>query len=261
MATIPGSHFTVTAALPVNVVPTTTGTGLPLPNGADFNLEVFGGAGSAPTTPAPGYLGLAVLTSGGTELDLVSGAYAVTDNGTGGDTINVLGNFDTVNGAPNDTISASGFEDVLNGAASGANLLSVSGNFDTVSTGGNASDTVGVSGLFDQINLAGSDTVNFTGGSFDTVTAGALAGTNQSTINLSGSTTNFTLNDGANVYADTVVGFNQGAGDTIKLNGTNTVAFALAHSTVIGADTKITLNDGSTILLKGITSLNSSFFS
>jgi hypothetical protein len=44
---------------------------------------------------------------------------------------------------------------------------------------------------------------------------------------------------------------------------TDTVSNALAHSTVVngGQDTLITLSDNSTILLKGITTLNSTLFS
>jgi hypothetical protein len=71
-----------------------------------------------------------------------------------------------------------------------------------------------------------------------------------------------TFNDGSSVYADTVTGFVQSAGDRIHLT-TDTVSNALAHSTAVnsGQDTLISLSDGSTILLKGITSINSSFFS
>jgi len=69
--------------------------------------------------------------------------------------------------------------------------------------------------------------------------------------------------DSGTSYADTVVGFSQGLGDTIKLTGGDTSAYALAHSTQVngGADTLITLNDGSTILLKGVSHIDGSFFS
>ena len=48
---------------------------------------------------------------------------------------------------------------------------------------------------------------------------------------------------------------------TIKLSGGNTAAFAVAHQTNSGGDTLVTLNDGSTILLKGVTSVSTGFFS
>jgi hypothetical protein len=72
----------------------------------------------------------------------------------------------------------------------------------------------------------------------------------------------FTFNDSSNLYADTVIGFDQGAGDRIHLT-TDTVWDALANSQLVngGQDTLITLSDHSTILLKGVNSINSNFFS
>ena len=89
---------------------------------------------------------------------------------------------------------------------------------------------------------------------------GLSAGTNQGLVTFSG--TNMTLADGGNKFADTVVGFDQAAGDRIHLT-TDTVADAVAHSTQVngGADTMITLSDGSTILLKGVSHIDPSFFS
>ena len=53
-------------------------------------------------------------------------------------------------------------------------------------------------------------------------------------------------------------GSTKGAGDTIKLTGTDTDAYAMAHTQLQpnGLDTKITLNDGSTILLKWVSSVD-----
>src|SRR6185437_14317973 len=115
MATIPGSQFDATApGQPVNVVVTTTGTGLPPTVPGAFNLEVFVGAlTSAPTTPAAGYQGLAVLTSSGLELDLISGAFAVTDNGSGNDTLSAFGSNETISGGgANVTLNLFGSNDV-----------------------------------------------------------------------------------------------------------------------------------------------------
>lgn len=314
MATIAGSQFIATApGQPVNVVETTTGIGLPPTVPGAFNLEVFvGSIGSVPGV-APGYQGLAVLSPSGLALDLVAGAFAVTDDGagndtlsafggnvsimsgtagttlnlfgtgetavggTGPDTINVFGNSDSVTGGTgNDTINVGGTGDTVT-AGSGNNLINVS-NSGNLITGGAASDTINAFGSFDTVNAGsgtdlitsggasdliklgiGSDTVNIVGDS-DTVTSGTNAGSNHGLINLFG--TNTTLSDGPNQYTDTVIGFDQAAGDRIHLT-TDNVANAVAHSTQVnhGADTLVTLSDGSTILLKGVTHINSGFFS
>lgn len=294
MATIPGSHFVATApGQPVNVVETTTGTGLPPTVPGAFNLEVF--VGGIASTPAPGYQGLALLSPSGLQLDLISGAFAVTDNGTGNDTlnafganetiiggsagvtlnlfghgetaqggsgpdtINVFGSSDSVTGGTgNDTINVFGAHDTVS-AGGGNDAITVFGSFDSV-TGGTGNDTVNFIGSSSQINQGtGSDTINVFGGT-DTVTAGANAGANQGLVNFGGA--NMTFADGGNKFTDTVVGFDQAAGDRIHLTS-DTVADAVAHSTQVnaGADTLITLSDGSTILLKGVTHIDSSFFS
>jgi hypothetical protein len=94
------------------------------------------------------------------------------------------------------------------------------------------------------------------------VMSGASAGPGQNAlINLTGG--NMTIVDGPNTYSDTVVGFDQSAGDAIQLTGTDTSVYAVAHQTPEngGQDTLITLNDGSTILLKGVSHIDSTFFS
>ena len=259
MATIPGSQFTATApGMPVNVQETTTGTGLPTAIPGDFNLEVYVGALANAPALASDYQGLAVLTSGGLALDLISGAYAVTDNGTGLDSISAYGDNETVSGgAANVALNVYGYGDVATGGAQ--DTIGAFGDFETVTGGG--ADTITVNGSFDAINLSGTDTVGFLGGSYDTVTAGAQPGTNADLINLSAGTNNFTFADGSNIYADTVVGFDQAAGARIHLT-TDTVADALANSPQVnsGQDTLITLSDHSTILLKGVTHVDSSFF-
>jgi hypothetical protein len=70
------------------------------------------------------------------------------------------------------------------------------------------------------------------------------------------------LTDGPVVFHDTVIGFSQSQGDSIHLTA-DTAADALAHSTQVnqGADTLISLANGSTILLKGVGSIGASFFS
>jgi Ca2+-binding RTX toxin-like protein len=273
MATIPGSHFVVATPLGyagVNIVETSTGTGIggdTIPG--DFNLEIYTGPAPAPTTPAPGYQGLGILTSGGAELILQSGAYAVTDNGTGNDTLAADGSYETISGGgANVTLTLGGINNVANGG--GQDTISVLGAYDTVNGGGN--DQVSVFGSFDAVNAGpGADTISIFGG-FDTVSTGSgpdtvnvfgsfdtvEAGTGTTAlVNLYGSFE--TIADGPNTYADTVVGFSQG--DKIQLSGGDTAGYAVAHATSSGGNTLITLNDGSTILLKGISHIDPSFFS
>lgn len=309
MATIPGSQFTVTAPFQaVNIVETMSGSGLPAGVPNDFNLEIFvGSLGNAPLGPAPGYQGLAVLSPNGTELDLVSGVYAVTDNGSG-DTLNAYGNAETIigssagtvlnlygngdvaqgggpdtislygngeiaNGSGNDQIGAYGLADTVNpgsgndlitlgntaefvNGGTGSDTITGFGDWDTVDVG-SGHDTVSLTGQYNQVNAGtGSDTISVSG-SYDTVTSGATAGSGaNATITLNG--TNMTLFDGASTYADTVVGFSHAVGDTINLSDSG---HTVASSGLVNGnqDTLITLNDGSTILLKGVTNVNGIF--
>src|SRR5579864_1510832 len=131
MATIPGSHFVATApGRPVNVVETRTGMGLPPTVPGAFNLEVFvGGIASTPSI-APGYQGLAVLSPSGLELDLISGAFAVTDNGAGNDTLSAHGANETISGGPaNVALNLFGNNEVANGGG-GQDTINVFGNAD-----------------------------------------------------------------------------------------------------------------------------------
>jgi Ca2+-binding RTX toxin-like protein len=366
MASIVGSQFVTTASGEnVNVVETSGGA-LPLPKPGVFNLEVWtGNPADAPSHPAHGYQGLAILEDGGHQIDLISGAFAVTDDGTGRhdtlnadgneetvrggtadvtmnlfgnrdiadgggqDTINVFGKHDTVNGSGNDLISVFGTHDVVNGG-DGRDTISVFGNHDAVNagtgneqiyvfgshdrvTGGTGNDSVGLFGSDDHFSGGmGNETVTAFG-SHDSIGAGVgdtsinvfgdantisggmgdetisvfgndnviVPGTGISSINIFGTGDrvdagqsffseaqidvnggDFRLNEGAQNFADTVVGFDQHAGDRIHLT-TESVHDALGSSQQIngGHDTLITLNDGSTILLKGISQINHGFFS
>jgi hypothetical protein len=73
--------------------------------------------------------------------------------------------------------------------------------------------------------------------------------------------TEFQFNDGPHTYHDTVVGFDQAAGDRIHLT-TDSASDALACSKQVngGHDTLITLQDGSTILLKGVSHIDHGVF-
>jgi Ca2+-binding RTX toxin-like protein len=365
MASIPGSHFVATAPGEAVRVVETSGGPLPPPVHGVFNLEVWtGNPADAPTHPAHGYQGLAILEDGGRRIDLISGAFAVTDPGNGHDTISAYGTEETINGgAASVTLNLFGNDDVANG--SGNNTISVFGDHDTANgsdndligvygshdlvNGGDGRDTIGVFGRHDTVNGGlgseqiyvfgshdrviggtGNDSVDlfghrddFTGGlgnetvnafgSGDSISAGigdasinvlgnantVRGGIGEETINVLGNDNliipgagisdieitgkgdsvdagnhafiseaqitvgggDFRFNDGSQTYFDTIVGFDQHAGDRIHLT-TESVHDALAHSKQVngGHDTLITLNDGSTILLKGVSHINSSFF-
>jgi Ca2+-binding RTX toxin-like protein len=335
MATIAGSLFIALAGgVPVNVVETSTGTGIgsdTIPG--DFNLEVYTGpetySGSPPEPSnvpaiAAGYQGLAILGLNGSRLDLESGSFSATDNGTGGDNLvadgtnaTIVGGASTVNlvlngsgntaiggggtatievnGANNtvdggggpDTISATGNGDVVNGGV-GADVLSATGNNDTIVagsgggtfnvvgndvsvTGGSSADTIGVFGSNGVVNIgSGGGAVTVTG-SGDTVNGGSGSATitlggsgdtvNAGSGNLTVDMTNggaLQFNDDSSaIYQDTITGFSQPSGDRIHLTGSDMASSAPVNG---GQDTLITLSDNSTILLKGVTSIDNSFF-
>src|SRR5262249_15952852 len=133
---------------------------------------------------------------------------------------------------------------------------------DTVN-GGSGHDTINVFTSGNLINMgSGVDTVAISGGS-DTGGAGNNARPNKANADLTGAA-HATFAHGANTHNHTVVGFSQAANDTIHLTGAgNTAADAVQHSKQVnnGQDTRITLHDGSVILLKGVSHIDTSFFS
>lgn len=328
MASIPGSHFVANAPnQTVNVVETSGGR-LPPPVPGEFNLEVWtGNPADTPSQPARGYQGLAVLSDGNETINLVSGAFAVADAGSGqdsiiasgtnetisggtanvtltlagnndvanaggNDTITASGDFDTINGGGNDLIAVWGNDDVVN-AGTGNDTILVFGQHDTINGGvgnrrtdvfgshdsvgggtGNAAvgvfgdhntvaggvgnETIAVFGDSDLINTGtGIDSITVFGRN-DTVEAGN-GGPSEAQITVGGS--HFTFTEGPGLFADTIVGFDQAAGDRIDLT-TESKHAAIAGSKQVnhGQDTLITLNDGSTLLLKGVSHIDPGFF-
>ena len=257
-----GSNETISGG-PANVLLNLFGNNEVANGGGQDTINVFG---NADTVNGNGddlinVFGTGDQVAGGSGNDTinVSGTGNSVAAGSGNNLINVLGSADTITaGTGNDTINLSGNGFVVAGGP-GNTMINASGNGDTIGAG-TGSDTIAVSGLDNMVALGtGNDTV-FISGSNDTVLSGSNAGGNHGQINLSGQ--NMTLTDGPNQYADTVIGFDQGSGDRIHLT-TDTAANAVAHSTAVngGADTLITLSDGSTLLLKGVTHIDSTFFS
>jgi Ca2+-binding RTX toxin-like protein len=162
---------------------------------------------------------------------------SLTDT-TSNNLFGVIGNNDTLSAGPSgDTVWAIGNNEVVNGGPSGGDLIGAIGNNNLLS-GGTGNDTVYSSGNNDTIG----------------------SGLGKTDIAIGGSSNTFADN-GAGTYQDTVAGFDNSAGDTIKLSGSDTASYAVAHAMSSGGDTLVTLNDGSTILLKGIGSVSSGFFS
>ena len=167
------------------------------------------------------------------------GTGETVNGGSGLDTINLFGNWAqrrmAVGATTRSTRSPTGKRQPACG--SGATTFGVYSNNDLPITGG-----------------AGPGTLTVTG-TGDTVTAGS------GNLNIAAEGPNFTFNDSAQLYADTITGFSQAAGDRIHLT-TDTAANAVANAQLVdgGQDTLITLSDHSTILLKGVNHIDSSFF-
>jgi Ca2+-binding RTX toxin-like protein len=275
-----GSGFAITdnGSTGGMLVTTSTATGDTITGGSGFDNLILNGSGNtANGGSAAGYIEVdgngntvntgvgpqavnvnsnndTVNVGSGNNVISVFGSNTTVSGGTGADTITATGNNESITGGTGpELINATGTGTILVGG-SGNDTLNVFGNGDTI-TGGSGTDVIGA--YANNVLVTGGtgpSTVYLTGTN-DTVTAGS----GNMTINALNSP--FQFNDSSNVYADTVVGFNQGSGDRIHLT-TDTVSDALANSQLVngGQDTLITLSDHSTILLKGITSINSNFF-
>jgi hypothetical protein len=223
---------------------------------ANFNIDyvhVYADPSAAPgaTTAAAGGSSASVSSdpsAGATDPaaaadPTVSDDYQALSVADGDNIVNATGIYDTVTGgAGADTITASGWGDAVI-AGSGLETISLLAGDDWLEQG-SGQDTIGVSG------------------NNDTVSAGAQGnGLNQALISVQGNW--FTFVDGQATYADTVVGFDHARGDSIHLTGGDTPGDVLAHATQVngGQDTLVALNDGSTILLKGVSHIDGSFFS
>ncbi|HEY1794517.1 MAG TPA: hypothetical protein VGG57_00220 [Stellaceae bacterium] len=180
--------------------------------------------------------------------------------GSGRYMIEVNADKDTViGGSGTGAIISNGDRDVLSAGTGGSDTIDVTGDRNTISGGivpSSAGGQITSFGNDDVINLGRSGTV-LVGGSDDTVNAGTSPSGDFDTVTFSFGSQQFA--DNGQVFADTVVGFDQAAGDHIHLAAHDHVASTTAVNS--GHDTLITLSDASTILLKGITHVDHSFFS
>lgn len=140
----------------------------------------------------------------------------------------------------------------------GSDTVTLVGNDNTV-VGGAGPDTIGIYGNTDSLQIgSGREAATILGASDSVTAGGGLA-----SVDLFGSTNATLIDNSGAIYSDTLTGFDNAVGDTIQLPNAAAVAFAVAHQQSMngGTDTLVTLQDGSTILLKGVTSVNTGFFS
>jgi hypothetical protein len=280
--------FFATTGQPLNLA-TTTDPANPLPvAGGSYNLEVLTNAtGNGPPAPAPGYDGLAIMSSDTHTLFLAAGNHGLVDNdgynriGAGPGNVSIGGApGDTIIGGTGDTFidAARGNQSVVGGSAGNETIWAGAG--DTIRGGSGGNETIGgVSGntiiggaantfidahLGSQPIAAGSGNTTIWGGSGDMVHG--ATGTGSATIAFGAVHAAETYwDDGATSTGnDSVFDFNQALGDRVSLNsGTDNadtvVASAMADG---GGNAVLHLSDGSNVTFVGLplAALDASFF-
>jgi Ca2+-binding RTX toxin-like protein len=227
MASIPGGQFTFSAVhQPVNLVVTASGASLPPPISGDFNLEVITAPIGTSYPLPPGYQGVALLSQGGYGLDMLRGSYSVAVTGSGADTVQ--------GGAGNDTITGGTGPELIQG-----------GHGNDLIQGGTGPDTI--------YGGAGNDTI--TGGTGPDTIAG---GPGHNDIYM-GTGPDLVQDTGPGGH-DTVFGF--GHNDHMSFVGEdpNSIQHVVATAEEHNGNTTVTLPDGSSITLVGITHINSGSF-
>jgi Ca2+-binding RTX toxin-like protein len=222
------------------------------------NADFTGSSGNDTVIAGSTGTGDSVAAGSGNDLVVSLGDKDTVNAGSGSDTVDVVANDDSLKGGTG-SLSAvvDGTGNTVTGGQGPDSVIFV-GDGNTFQ-GGAGPDTVSMYGNSDAVQIGSGAEMVTVMGSADSVTAGS----GPSSADMFGSTNaTFADNSGA-VYADTLVGFNDASGDTIQLESPNTAAYALAHQQSVngGADTLVTLNDGSTILLKGVSSVSGGFFS
>jgi Ca2+-binding RTX toxin-like protein len=209
--------------------------------GSAGNETIWGGKGD---TISGG--GGANVTIGGAQGDTVTGGTSVTfiDGSAGNQSITGGAGAETIWGGAADTISGGGGTDTIGGAKG-----------DTI-TGGSGREFIDSSAGYQTITAgSGSDTV--WGGPLDIV----IGGSGQALIGL-GTGPEEVGDNNISGGADTVVGFNQPAGDRIFFPNESFAAFhsMIAAASVANGNTTIAFADGATMTLAGITHIDTSFF-
>ncbi|HEX3882036.1 MAG TPA: calcium-binding protein [Stellaceae bacterium] len=253
----------------------TTGTGNNFVFVEGANEKINLGSGNDTVFAYTSSTGDTITASSGNDLIYSLASNVTINGGSGNDTIamvasndsflggaggvytaQVIGNNDTFNGgASHGTVLVSGNSDSITAGSGGADTITVFGNTNTVSGGASPGAQIAVYGNTNNVLEGTANNAVTVNGSGNTVTAGSATGTNQDTVNFTGSTDSFV--DGGKLFNDTVIGFDHASGDTIHLTSPDTVSTAV----VTGSDTLLTLSDSSTILLKGVTNYSGGFLS
>lgn len=217
-----------------------------------------GGSGNDTVMASVGSTGDSITAGSGNDLIYSLDQHNTIQGGSGSDTVEIFANNDSLAGGSGSlNAEVVGTGNTVTGGSGPDSILLV-GNTNTVA-GGSGADTITLYGNTNSVTIgSGPDAISILGAN-DTVTAGA----GNSSLDYIVTTSNATFVDSAATYNDTIVGFDNSAGDTIHLTGSDTSAYALAHQSSQngGQDTLLTLNDGSTILLKGVTTASGGFFS
>jgi hypothetical protein len=200
---------------PINVVTSTTGTNLPMPVSGQFNLElIINATGTGSSVTAPGYQGVAIISTDSHTLTLLHGNYGVVDTG---------GHQTIIAGDGSESIGGAAFDTILGGNGANQFLDGHAGNQSI--TGGSAGN--------ETIWGAATDTVR--GGSGGNETIGGVSG--ETIVGSSGA--NLFIN--ATGGGQSIVGGNAGnatvwtaSGDTIRGGGGNETIGGVAGVTMIG---------------------------
>src|SRR6516225_3461961 len=281
MASIPGGQYSFFAAgQAVNVVTTADGTNLPPPIGGEFNLEVVTSPQGTSYSLPLGYQGVALLSDQGHALNMLTGDYAVWANGhrpdtiqagSGNDTIFGLTGHDLITGGSGPDVIYGGRHDTIQGGTGRDTIYGGAGH--DLITGGSGPDVI-YGGRHDTIQGgAGPDTI-YGGAGHELITGGSgnnliVGGSGHETID-GGAGNNMIqvgtgptlIQDSGVTTDDTVVDFDTAHGDQIGFEGENNASIdnVVATANENGGNTTITLPDGSTMTLVGITHIDHTFF-
>lgn len=195
--------------------------------------------------------------SGGSDLIGVVGDNNQLSGDVGDDTIWASGNSGSIDGLGGNNLIGFFGNNELVAAGAGDDTIWGIGDNDTISADG-GNNTVFVAGDDNLINLGSGSTTLYAANGAGGLGGDTVAGGGLGLVFLGG--TNATFADSGPGFDDTVVGFDAAKGDTIQTPDNPTVVAATATPANGGLDTVISFSDGSTLTLKFVTHVDSTFF-